>query len=510
MKSKNDIFSILESIDIDPISYREERPYILLDGILKSAHNTLLNVAIGRAANEVYGYNVGYLCRREDVNHYSDRIYQKFGIYPFEIEGVNPMVFKLKGFYQGVLGLLSSWGDVLNISINDVEVGDLIYDSIIRNNNNVYTIEDSSIYSKIKEIGKAYKLEGRLSEIFESNNIRALVLSHKVYTSFGVPARVATSFGATFISKSRAHLNRITSMEGHYRNDYALEPKDIDEIINYVGIEEVKSYVKKRFDGNAGGHDVKFAYENKEEYKESHLKKLISVEEGRPIAVIAPHAFSDGPHCDRKMVYTDYYQWFVQTLDITRHNLEVKWLVKPHPSSELYNEKGVVEDIVDKYDHVDIVPSDVKTDSVLSIADYVLTVRGTIGMEALLFDCSVITSGNSIYEDIKSVKLCTSEDEYIDSICKIDRVDEIPREDKRYSMSILYYRNKSYHYVTDLFGPERAPGLTAEENKTHDFRNIKNFAKYIGENTYQNDNYYRQLLDFFRNDLDRLSILNID
>jgi len=485
--------------------------YILLDGLLRSGHNTLINIAIGRAAHQTLGLNPAYLCFTEDQNHLSDRLFQKAGIPPFELSsyaGGTPTWYKLSAKLRGYWGAMQDETAVLNLETGGLRIGDLIYDAIVRGNKGVHTLQDASFSAKRSAIEWALRQANQYRRAFQSNDIAFLVLSHKVYTRFGIPARVATDCGVTFLSKSRAHLNRVSSFDDHVENDYVLSLSEMDRVIDRVGESRLRSYVADRFEGNVDGTDVQFAFAGKTDYSAEALRTQLDASE-KPLAVVSPHAFSDAPHCDREMVYHDYYQWFVRILELTKELNEIRWAVKPHPSSSLYNEEGVVEQLVQQYDHVQLVPGDVKTDSVLRAADAILTVRGTIGMEALLFDCQVILAGNAIYEAIESVDLNLSETSLLRSLRSIGPKSSVPEHDKLRALASLYYRNESYNYVSPIFGPERPPGLSKEEATAHDQRNVDRWMDFLEDHSYEDSLYYQQLTEFFRSRSNRLSIIDL-
>lgn len=512
MTSENDLGSLVERIDLPTVSNQEDRPYILLDGILRTAHNTLINIAIGRAAHKALGLNVGYLCRSSHPSNTSDRLFQKAGIPSFEMFsnlGETSFLRKVAARLRGYAAALGGKKAVLDLVANGVLVGDLVYDSIIRENDGIHTIDDASIKTVQGAAENAIRREKIIRLLFEQNDIKYLVLSHKVFSPFGIPARVATDCGTTLISKSRAHLNRVSSFEGHLENDYVLSKREMNAVVGAVGKDQLRSYVNDRFEGNLEGADVQFAFADKVEYEVDKLRSQLASSQ-EPLAVITPHAFSDAPHCDREMIYSDYYEWFVRVLELTKEIDAVSWAVKPHPSSSLYNEEGVVEELVQRYSHVQLVPAEARTDSVLRAADAVLTVRGTIGMEALLFDCQVILAGNAIYEAIDTVDVNLTEASLRQSLRSIDRsTGEVPTRDKWRALGTLFYRDRSYNYVSPIFGPERPPGFSAEQERKHDRQNLETFAEFQEKNEYEEDRYYQELVNFFQSGADTLSILDL-
>jgi hypothetical protein len=500
---------LVDSVNIGRIPYTPGKPFILVDGILRTAHNTLMGIAIARAASEVYDINAGYLCVYEESDHYCDRLFRKAGIAPFEISSGSGLTFKLRALGSGLWKTLRRDGLISDLELNGVKIGDVIYDSIIRSNDDVYTLDHAHYWQRLKKVALGVQLAKDTKSLLSRNDVCAVALSHKVYARFGVPARMATASGATLLSKSRAHINRITTMEGHYINDYKVSKDDLRKVISKVGLGRIKMYITKRFSGSVDGHDVKNAFTDKKDYEISLLKKQMSISEDRPAALIAPHVFSDAPHSDRGMLYDDYYEWFTRTLDIIRSISGVQWFVKPHPSSEMYDEEGVVEELVRRLEGVRLVPGDAKTDSILRVSDAVFTVRGTIGMEALIFDCNVVLGGNAIYDDIDSVTVCKTEREYKDELRYPNMSGSVHKNDKQYAMAAIYYREKSYNYVSPLFGPERSPNCSHHAQVNHDKNNIETLSEFVSENEYGNSKYYKKLAEYLSSGKKRLSIVDL-
>ena len=69
----------------------------------------------------------------------------------------------------------------------------------------------------------------------------------------------------------------------------------------------------------------------------------------KEVVFIFPHAFSDANHVSGRMPFVDYYSWFVETIKFIKNIKEVNWIVKPHPSSKVFNESGIVEGVLRKY-----------------------------------------------------------------------------------------------------------------------------------------------------------------
>ena len=101
-------------------------------------------------------------------------------------------------------------------------------------------------------------------------------------------------------------------------------------------------YLKNRFSGNIAQHDVVNSYCGIKYTKRDLLRKIgLRENEQRPIAFLMPHAFSDACHSSGPLLFRDYYQWTVKTIQYIKNIQDVCWIIKPHPSSFMYGEEDI-------------------------------------------------------------------------------------------------------------------------------------------------------------------------
>ena len=93
-------------------------------------------------------------------------------------------------YYLKIYKKIRSKEDILNIVINKIQLGDLIYDSYLtRNKRQKPTIDIKS--EDFKFFLKDFlKLFFYWSEYFNNNKVKALLVSHSIYT-MGIPYRIA-------------------------------------------------------------------------------------------------------------------------------------------------------------------------------------------------------------------------------------------------------------------------------------------------------------------------------
>ncbi len=473
--------------------------YVILDGILLTTHNLFINTLIARAANQVFGYKPVFYAEKKSffleklADSIQAEVWYKADVWE-SFSRWKRIQFKWKYHFKTKI----FQNKILQARMGKIVLGDLIYDSIVRFEKKCF----SSTFFK-KDIVKSYFYRAVkeffiLDNLFKSKNIGLTTFSHKFYVDFGLMSRMSIENGVPYISKSRAHLNHVDSLSEILTNNYYINEKIKSRILR-IDLKLAEKYMEDRFNGRFMQNDVKYAFASKSDMAENELLDSLGFKKKQAIGLIAGHAFSDAPHSDRNMIYSDYYIWFFKTLEIIQKIPHVNWIIKPHPAAEIFSEDGVVEEIFEKSDHVSLCPPDVKTDSVLKISDAVITVRGTIGLECQLFDAATILAGDSYYMDLGFSKNCANENDYIKVLSGIKFKGKVSETTKDLVKKVIYWKNSSYLFSSDLFGPEMVPNTSGQNLINHERENIKNLSDFLRENEYDDDLYYTQLINFLRN-----------
>ena len=459
---------IVDNAELKPIPHHKGHPYILLDGRLSKANNVLTNIAIGRAAHEVHGLNVAYVCFRTDENHHAHQLFEAAGIRPLELGPYaekHPTWFKafakLRSYLQAAAGVES----VLHMRVRGVAVGDYIYDSIKKAGSGIYTYEDASFERVRETCERAIRATRREFDIHRDIDVKYIVVSHRTYVTWGIPARVALHTGATVISKRAAHLRRINSIDELGRYDFVLSLEELDDLIRLIGMPRLKAYGEKEFGVTIAAGNVNSTNEKALKQDARALRIALGAEK-KPLAVIAAHCFSDSPHCDRDMIYEDYYQWFNRLIELTSKITNVRWAVKRHPHASRHGEEGVIDGIVSMYDHVELIGRDVEKATILQAADAVVCVRSAVAVEALLFDCRVVLAGNAWYDSIESIEVYQAEEGLRSALRSIERGAATPGRDKVHAPrdSVLRRREFPVRYAPCGYA---APALISRLKKVY-------------------------------------------
>ena len=334
--------------------------------------------------------------------------------------------------------------DISKLTVSGIKVGDLIYDEYIRVNEGVYKVEkNKKILKLIKRMCALIRFN---KEFFEKNNIKYLIITDKCYLNHGILYRTALEKGIRVIHYLTVE-KEITN-KTKYRHFFCLN-NSTEELIkkfekNNITLPEVLLQVKEninhRLNGNIQDLDVINAYRDKKFFSRDEIYQKLSLDNKKKNAIIMCHAISDFPHIDSS-IYEDYYIWLDRLLDLIKDNNQVNWLIKPHPTSYMYAEEGVVEKLLKEKNilNVKLVPNNMSTASLKEFTDIILTVRGTVGLEFALLGIPTLNAGKGFYSGYGICYEPNTEEEYkkyLDNILEIAK----PLTEKQIrDASILYY-----------------------------------------------------------------------
>jgi hypothetical protein len=140
------------------------------------------------------------------------------------------------------------------------------------------------------------------------------------------------------------------------------------------------------------------------------LRRTLGLDPAKKTAVIFSHILYDATFFYGDNLFEDYEHWLVETVRAAIANPRLNWVVKVHPvnvwRSRMDGEALVQLEAQTLRKHFGALPGHVKlmeadtpvnTFSLFDLADYGLTVRGTIGMELPCFGIPVVTAGTGRY-----------------------------------------------------------------------------------------------------------------
>lgn len=427
---------------------------ILVEGFLDSPTSIVEKSRLANAAKAVSGLDAKVIVRgiRLKASNVVS-IYRSFGFSNFFcwwLNYLNPYIVfpSLYSFFYIFL-CLKNGTRLVTYRKDSILIGDLIYDSLIRNIPNSYTIDKLFVVTHGRIIFRSLCFYYGNKNLLAKNNIRFVVSSHNVYAEYGMLCRQAHANGATILLKDMDVYKMYTSKMNVNEHFLKVDEKIINEKYSSSDLKRETAYFQSRVLGISTQVDIQNAFKNKKTYSKPESLSLHPdfSDEKRCVFVMA-HAFSDSPHVGEGLLFKDYYDFLEKTLINLNNQDGINCFVKAHPSSYMWGEKGGVEQIVEKnnLDNICILPQDYNTNSIIDIADVIVTAKGTAGLEFSCAGIPAITAGKGYYYGFGICHEPESVDEFYKTLSRIKDIKRLDDDKIRKALIVLYHSfNKLFH-----------------------------------------------------------------
>ena len=180
-------------------------------------------------------------------------------------------------------------------------------------------------------------------------------------------------------------------------------------------------------------------------------RNTLGLSSDRKVALIFPHILWDGSFFFGEDLFDDYTEWLVETIRAAVANPRLQWVVKLHPAHVVKTKQGnhpekpaelkVIEQVFGTLPaHLKLVYPDteISTYSLLEIADYTITVRGTVGIEAALFGIPVVTAGTGRYAGRGFTLDSSTRQEYLHKLATLARYSRLSAEQVKLAERFAY------------------------------------------------------------------------
>lgn len=438
-----------------------------------------------KSLNEL-GYKIiGIL---DNYNLSIQKLYKKFGVNEFVY--LDPYVFVSKK-PKNISVDISNIKNVKKFNYRNIPVGKLALSTTMRllkksrfNNLEMKILSEKILNSvkvvdiyyllinKIKPeicifLDRGYTPEAELFEVAIQNKIECVEihLSHRSeYLTF-----------KRYNKKNRfMHFNSLSKKT--WKN---IETKKISKVQENEFLKELNfCYNSGRWYEEVGTQYDKVFVSKEQFYNSLQLDKNLKT------AVLFSHIFWDGTFFYGKDLFTDYEDWFKETIKIMIKNKNMNWLIKVHPANKVkdardnmsnYSEFNAIKDIINKLPkNIKLIDFDhkVSTLSYFNIIDYCLTVRGTVGIEAACFGIPVITAGSGRYDNLGFTKDHKNKKDYLNTILNLHKVKVNKEKTKQLALKFAYYL-----YIIRTFSTDHLHFYFDKNDKNDNnsmFCNIKN------------------------------------
>ena len=214
--------------------------------------------------------------------------------------------------------------------------------------------------------------------------------------------------------------------------------RQLDLLSEYQWTNEIQAKVDEIFKDRYSGKwflQSRNMNTGSEEGDDSSL--LLNVKGQRKLVCVFSHVLWDANLFYGDDLFEDYSEWFVETFKVALLNTDVDWIFKLHPANawkqayegkeQRFAEYRLIQKALNGKElprHISILDpmTGLNTLQLLDIVDYVVTVRGTTGIEAAYLGIPCITAGTGRYSHLGFTLDSESREVYRDRLLGLGQV----------------------------------------------------------------------------------------
>ena len=313
----------------------------------------------------------------------------------------------------------SSRGDDIREMLHDgSHIFTCAYESTLRS----ALIPTSSSFDRniLNALLEANKVDHNIAKLFESHDIRAIVSGHLDYNPWRIVCHHAANRAIpiyNFFSGCSLSLWKLVPRSG----------EKLGAAKGRVTAETFDKYCDK-MDGDWAYQHSTFVVPTNGETTSSyalamphgralarrHLERNGYWQDGKPVISIFAHTFSDIPRSDEQ-IFLDHAEWIEETLKFAAGISHRNWLVRAHPLDDVYDRTGFFQKLRERYSSYENIRFMTGREPLIEafcMSDLIVTVRGTVGVEAIAAGIPCVLAGEGPYSKAGFVQACRTKDSY--------------------------------------------------------------------------------------------------
>lgn len=375
---------------------------------------------------------------------------------------INPLGL-LYGAYRALAFYLTgaSGHKLANLRYQGIELGHFMYDTIIRTNQEIYTVRDTKTKICAKKVITGFWTLHTLNRLCKKYQPKHYLFDDLVYDEGMI---------VTFLKNQGVHISGYDCFGYYYEPRFEsgmiywpdYERSLLIDKLDSLTEEQQEEYITAadqllddRFHARNGVvRDSKAAFVGKKEATREELGKIMGLHPDRKNVVICCHTLSESAHRCSKQVFEDTFTWVEETMKIVRDMDNVNWIVKVHPIAALkYGEGGIVEGLYEKYksDNLFLFPDEYNSALVGTLADTVITIYGTVGCEYSCLGIPVVLAGKAVYSEFGYTIDAYDLEKYKEVLRTIENIQPLTEEQKRQAKQVFTYQNRKKDIIRDAF-----------------------------------------------------------
>tara|TARA_Y100001936_G_C16089183_1_gene684447 strand:+ start:966 stop:2597 length:1632 start_codon:yes stop_codon:yes gene_type:complete len=330
-------------------------------------------------------------------------IYKSFGVSKFVKPFVNKNIdLKSNTLFNSLISTIRNKNDILNLKIDDIEFGDLLYDGYLKRYYK-YTLDINSehFHKYLKNFIKLYLF---WDNYFNKNNVKSIVGVHTYY-AYGLIFRIALNKNIKVFTTERGKIYQLNKK----RQISNMEIEDLKEKVNSLRKDQLeilkdraKLSIKNRFEGKISSKIDELVTTKSANHNNYSIKNKVLKQNEKIKVLIATHNIGDVHNAFGKTYFEDFYEWLIFLGSISEKT-NYDWYIKDHPyysdlkyATSLQRTYELSKKIEKKFKSIKRLDPNLSHHQLRDEGiNFVLTIYGTIAWEYAYFNIPVLTATNS-------------------------------------------------------------------------------------------------------------------
>lgn len=422
---------------------------------------------------------------------YNEQLEAFFASYGIGFLSIKKEMFKNPaGFLYGLFQAVCFWvfggtgAKMIQKKYKGIHAGSFMYDTIIRTNQDIYTVRNARTKICFKKVLTTYWLLHSLHRVCKTYRPSYYIFDDLVYDEGMICEYMKKQGGkaAGCTIDSRIQLPDYTEGMIFWPDfdKYVMEKKfrSMSEEEKNRYVEMADEALKNRFLGKNGDvRDSKAAFTGKKDASREELVSVMGLDPKKKNVVFCSHTFSESAHRCSRQAYQDTYTWMEETMKHVRGNDNANWIIKVHPiAAKKYGEVNVLENLYKKYKSENLYwfPDEYNSALVGQLADVVVTIYGNAGSEYSCLGIPVILAGNAVYSGMGYTVDAFTAEAYEKALDRVNEIGTLSEEQKNTAKLVFAYLNGKTNQNLDDFGQKMVEWNWKFDTVFMDGQSVKN------------------------------------
>ena len=382
---------------------------IFVESFINHPIYTIQNCIIAKTSSKILKRNCCGVLRSGDLK--SKKIFSSFGIK--EIIYINRGNIFLRLHYlilaYRLLNNVKNIESLIKLKFDNIEIGRATYEQYLRFKKNPKT--NSIVLDFYLYLSEALIYNKQFKKIFKANQNTYLVQSERQYFPLSLCMPNAIKFNSKVIARRGDEISNIgikiyAKEKDNYRENISRPSKKAFNLI-YKKLKKEKKLISNssKYFNSEIGKEIFQKVEKKNKLKIFQAKKDVckyfNFEEKKPIILILAHELSDGNMNNSWNLFNNDFIWLEETIKKIKNITDVNWIIKSHPSENIYNNKIKTADIYNEYGknykNIKLFPINHDVKNFYKFISVAISSHGTAGYQYPLKSIPTIICGEATY-----------------------------------------------------------------------------------------------------------------